>query len=441
MNGIMLRRLALFFLALTTAALCCFPALADPYPSNVQATPVNATSILVTWTGNAQAESYRIHRMNWAEVPEVSSNDNSYLDTALAPGIPYVYNVASVVDGNEYYASGTSAIAMPMDTPEITAVSSRVEADYEGHYLLLIDLAYTASSGASGYEIFAKVGDGSGYAQVSETVETSVTTGFPLPAETTRYWLKVRAYTEYHISEANEDETYHGSFSSGVFIDYHPLTLSRPLDVFLYERIWPWEDPWAGDYLRWILEMYGNPDKWPQDIVPDTAALAELAERLAAGAELSGLEKQMAEAIHPHGLALLTGAYASPPGEEQAHTLEARLKALSGLLDGKLPDALTGETQQAYFAELAEVCPLVSLTGILEPGAGATSLRFRITMPDTGRILLGTIPSLGPLPEGLLSATPSPTAAPLIPVLSFRPFVITILTPAPTPSQQHWLRP
>ncbi len=228
------------------------PVLADPYPTNVKAEPVDATSVLITWGGNEWAKGYRVHRTNAGIIAEVPVDVTSYLDTGLTPGIPYVYMVASVVDGQDHWYTGATPIVMPLDAPAaITSLSWETVTDYNNQVHLGIQLAWTPVQGAIGYEIFAMIQGEGGYEQWTETVESDVLAGFFLPSVPTRYWFRVRACKENFIPESGEYMYFTGPFSPEAFIDVpaiqtqlqkKPVSLF-PLDTFTRLRTKPTVPP------------------------------------------------------------------------------------------------------------------------------------------------------------------------------------------------------
>ncbi|MBN1777563.1 MAG: fibronectin type III domain-containing protein [Clostridiales bacterium] len=410
-------------------------ALADPYPSNVHATPVDATTIQVTWSDNAWAQSYRVYR-NMDMAAEVAEDVNVYLDTGLLTGMAYYYRVASVVDGIEYSSTGSTATwAMPLDAPSINSVSSEIGVDYEGHILLLIDLTYTAVTGATGYEIFAREEGVGAYTQVSETIDTYVTVGYSLPDEATRYWFKVRACNSFLFTESDEYQLFSGPFSDAVYIDYTPLQLPNLGGYFLYEEVWPWDDPWAAEYLASILDVYGNPQKWPQDIPLDTAMLSELARKLMNQEELTAYEQRIVNAVHPHGLALLLGVYESPPGKQAAEALSQHLAEIHTLLGTALPEALSGEMQQLYFAALDKTCALASLSMGFEWDDNLALTSLQINAGLMSDIVFSNLPGVGAMLEYITMATPTQTPAPASNIQHApAQFVMFASTPTPTPT-------
>ena len=438
-----MRKLTIHFLLLPfcilLAATLIYPtvALSDPYPSNVHATPVNATSILVTWSANAWAQSYRVYR-NMDLATEVAQDADSFLDTGLQTGMAYYYRVASVVDGTEYSSTGSTATwAMPLNAPVILAASSRTDVDTVGQVLFLIDLSYTAVDGATGYEIFAREEGSGAYAQISETMDTEVTVGYLLPAEATRFWFKVRACNSYLFTETNEYQLFSGPFSNEVSIEFTPLVLPNLHGIFLYEKVWPWDFPWAAEYLSSLLDVYGDTQTWPLDIPLDTAMLSELARKLSHQETLTAMEQQIADAIHPHGLALLIGVYESPPGEQAAMALSQDLSQIQTLLGGAQPEALSGEVKLAYYDMLQKTCALASLSMDMEWDGNHSLSGLQINTAQTSDIVYSSMPGTAALLQYLTELTPSPvpTATPAALQINIVPaqLMVPISTPTPTP--------
>jgi len=426
-----------FCILLAIALVYPVAAFSDPYPSNVHATPINATSILVTWTDNAWAQSYRIYR-NMDLAAEVAEDTDSFLDTGLQTGMAYYYRVASVVDAAEYSSTGSTATwAMPLDAPVILDVSSRTDVDTVGQVLLLIDLSYTAVNSATGYEIFAREEGSGAYTQISETMDTYVTVGYLLPSEATQFWFKVRASNSYLFTESNGYQLFSGPFSNEVSVEFTPLLLPKLHGIFLFEKVWPWDFPWAAEYLASILDVYGKPQTWPRDIPLDTAMLSELVGKLVHQEALTAIEQQIADALHPHGLALLLGVYESPPGDQAAIALTQQLEQIRTLLGGTLPEALSGEMQKAYFDIFTQSCALASLSMDIKWDANRSLSSYQIYAEQTSDIVYSSMPGTATFLQYLTELTPSPvpTATPAALQINIVPaqFMVPISTPTPTP--------
>ncbi len=116
---------------------------APPAPTNLQGTAAGPTQINLTWTASSGATGYYVYR-NSTKVG--SPTTNSYSDTGLTANTQYSYYVAAY---NSYGTSGNSSTIQVTTTPAAptnlqgTPVSSSQ-----------INLTWTASSGATGYQVF-----------------------------------------------------------------------------------------------------------------------------------------------------------------------------------------------------------------------------------------------------------------------------------------------
>lgn len=95
-------------------------------PSNLVVTPVNETSIEVTWTDNSgNEEGFLVQRKlttggTWADLTTVGADVTSYLDISLVTGNEYCYRIRSFnAAGNSAYSSENCAV--PTGIEEITS--------------------------------------------------------------------------------------------------------------------------------------------------------------------------------------------------------------------------------------------------------------------------------------------------------------------------------
>ena len=429
------KRLSLLLcLCLACSLVIGHPALADPYPSNVHVTPVNETTIQVTWSDNTWAQSYRVYR-NLQLAADLQETETSYLDTGLTPGMAYYYRVCSVVDGVEYSSPvEQSSWAAPMNAPQITSITA--SPDYS-QGLLQVQIAWTAVDQVTGYEVFLRKEGAGGYEQKTETIDTSAPDGLLMPSEETTFWYKVRAYVSFYFEEAGEYLYFTGPFGEPQPLVFEPINWGNIVKPYLYVEVWPWDGPWNREWLRELVITYADPNVWPQEAAIDSESLALLAKHLGGEGDMTELERQMADAIHPHGLALLIGAYQSPPGEEQAMRLVQKLQASSLLLQGQKPDGLANEALDGYYAGLKDMCTLVGLSGTVLADQGSKSPAFQFTSLKTQQVVfssLADVPSLldtmgedasdairpirdhlpAVLPDLVLpTSTPSPTVRPI----------------------------
>ena len=123
-----------------------------PSPANVTAASSNG-QVALSWNSVAGASSYDLYR-----TPNSPANDSglfvmhvtgtSYTDTGLTNGTTYTYQVAAVAATGEGNLSGP-AVATPLAPPSLTAtVEATAQSGSE------IDLAWTASTGATSYSLY-----------------------------------------------------------------------------------------------------------------------------------------------------------------------------------------------------------------------------------------------------------------------------------------------
>lgn len=407
-----------------------FPAGAQDNPGviDADAEPVSATSVRVFWEDDPLAEGYRVYRTDAGVIAEVAEDVNEYLDTGLTPGVPYYYGVISLAGGKEYWMNTPDFGAMPLDAPgEVTILAMR-KVSGGNHARLEIDLTWTPVSLYTKYEVYARAGVNNVYNFMQYEDSNAATVSFPMPDETRTYWFKVRIlYEGFYVQEYDYYMSRNGPFSPEASATWYELSAWKPIfDLLWRVRVWPWEDPYHAEYLKRILEIYADPGLWPGEVAPEPGTLAGLAGKLARGEALTEAEQAVAGAIHPHGLALLTGAYLAPPDEEEARTLASRLGSLAGLMGGGLPDGLTGRALEAYRKELSEAGALVALK--LETGTDTGSSPPRLRFILSGQVFTPPTPTPPPLKE--LQTQAPVQLMPLQPVLTLAPVQ---LPPKPNP--------
>jgi hypothetical protein len=114
-------------------------------PSNLQGNAISTSQINLTWTASTGSPTgYYVYR-NGAKVGSPSTN--SYSDTGLAAATQYSYYVAAY---NSYGTSGDSS------TIYVTTQTPAAPTNLQGNAASSsqINLTWTASSGATGYEVF-----------------------------------------------------------------------------------------------------------------------------------------------------------------------------------------------------------------------------------------------------------------------------------------------
>lgn len=184
-------------------------------PSNVTSTPVSATQINISWTGNAtNGNGFKLERKTgaagtYSEIATVGPTVTSYQNTGLTPDTSYYYRVRTYnVGGYSSYSSETNTMTLPLPPSALTAAAiSQTQ----------INLSWTGNTtNGSGFKIERKPigGTYSLIAQVGPSPLTySDSTG--LSANTT-YSYRVKTYN------AGGDSSYSNEASETTF-PYPPV--------------------------------------------------------------------------------------------------------------------------------------------------------------------------------------------------------------------------
>jgi fibronectin type 3 domain-containing protein len=150
-----------------------------PVPANFTAISGNSL-VTLTWTASSGATSYNIQRSTTEGSGYLTigtSASATYVDSTVSNGTVYYY-VATAVGANGESAASVQATATPLAPPAapvgLTATASNAT----------VTLAWTASSGATSYNIKRSETSGSGYELISTTsttgyVDTDVVNGVP----------------------------------------------------------------------------------------------------------------------------------------------------------------------------------------------------------------------------------------------------------------------
>lgn len=175
-------------------------------PDWIDAEPIDEHSVLVTWADAPLAQGYRVYRAYTGNIAEVAANVHEYLDTGLSAGILYIYQVASLIDGQAYWANhpdeGAWTVNIPTEITSLDYYSVKVDG---GHEYLKIDLYLAAAEDIYEYDVHYRIGDIGEYMPYSMTSDNEVPFVTALPILETRYWFKVRAYTEFYSVEFDNE--------------------------------------------------------------------------------------------------------------------------------------------------------------------------------------------------------------------------------------------
>jgi fibronectin type 3 domain-containing protein len=152
-------------------------------PAGVVATGGN-TQVNLTWNASSGATGYYVKRSttSGAEAQIATPSTNSYTDSAVTNGTKYFYVIAAYntygQSGNSSEVSATPALPVPAAPTGLTATAGNAQ----------VMLAWTASAGATSYNVKRSTTSGSGYQTVSSPTTTSFTNG-GLTNGTTYYYV------------------------------------------------------------------------------------------------------------------------------------------------------------------------------------------------------------------------------------------------------------
>ncbi|PWV97900.1 GH35 family endo-1,4-beta-xylanase [Paenibacillus cellulosilyticus] len=157
-------------------------------PTNVTATAGNAQAVL-SWTASTGATSYTIKRATTSGGPYTNVatgvTATSYTNTGLTNGTTYYY-VISAVNANGEGANSTQASVTPTSGTTVPAAPTSVAAAAGNTQATL---TWTASSGATSYNIKRATTSGGTYTTVATGVTTTSYTNTGLTNGTTYYYV------------------------------------------------------------------------------------------------------------------------------------------------------------------------------------------------------------------------------------------------------------
>lgn len=152
-------------------------------PAGVAAAAGNA-QVNLTWNASSGATGYYLKRSttSGAEAQIATPSTNSYADSSVTNGTKYFYVVSAYntygQSGNSSEVSATPALPVPAAPTGLTATAGNAQ----------VTLAWTASAGATSYNVKRSTTNGSGYQTVSSPT-TANFTDKPLTNGTTYYYV------------------------------------------------------------------------------------------------------------------------------------------------------------------------------------------------------------------------------------------------------------
>ena len=140
-------------------------------PTGLTAT-AGTQQVTLAWTASSGATSYSIKRGTTTGGPYTqlaTATTTGYVDSAVTGGTTYYYVVtaanANGQSGNSNEASATPTVAIPAAPAGLTATAGNQQ----------VGLAWTASSGATSYNVYRGTASGGPYAKISSANTTSST--------------------------------------------------------------------------------------------------------------------------------------------------------------------------------------------------------------------------------------------------------------------------
>ncbi len=163
----------------------CGTTTAPAAPTGLLATAGNA-QVSLSWNASSGATSYNVLRSTTNGGPYttiVSVTTTSYTDTGLTNGTTYYYVVQAVnsagTSPNSNQASATPICSAPAAPTSLSATAGSAQ----------VSLSWTASSGATSYNVKRSTTSGSGYATIATGVTTTSYTDTTVANGTTYYYV------------------------------------------------------------------------------------------------------------------------------------------------------------------------------------------------------------------------------------------------------------
>jgi fibronectin type 3 domain-containing protein len=158
-------------------------------PTGLAATAGNA-QVSLSWTASSGATSYNVKRATVSGGPYTtiaSPTTTSYMDTTAVNGTTYYY-VVSAVNANGESANSTEVSATP-SAPTVPAAPTGLTATVPNGRGGRINLSWTASNGATSYNVKRATVSGGPYTTVASGVTTTAYNNSGLTSGTTYYYV------------------------------------------------------------------------------------------------------------------------------------------------------------------------------------------------------------------------------------------------------------
>ncbi len=198
-------------------------------PANLAATAGNA-QVALTWSASALATGYHVKRStsSGTEIQIATPSTNSYTDTSATNGTKYFYVVSGVdstgesANSNEVSATPAAPAQAPPTPTNLTATAGNAQ----------VALTWSASTGATSYQVKRSTTSGSGFSTVGSPTatnytDTSVTNG------TTYYYVVSAVNSAGESANSSQVSATPSAPAANVTITVTPANYSSNLAVHL----------------------------------------------------------------------------------------------------------------------------------------------------------------------------------------------------------------
>jgi hypothetical protein len=229
------------------------PPVVPSVPAGVMATAGNA-QVSLSWTASSGATSYHVKRAAVTGGPYTtvaSPTTTSDTDTGLTNGTAYFYVVSALnsagESANSTEVSATPVLPIPATPTSLTATAGNAQ----------VSLSWTASSGATSYNVKRATVTGGPYTTVASPTTTSDTdTG--LTNGTTYYYVVSAVNSAGQSANSSQASATPTSNTTAVSVGVDVLTDRHPISPYVYGGAFPQDAPTITDSGLSVVRWGGN---------------------------------------------------------------------------------------------------------------------------------------------------------------------------------------
>ena len=222
-------------------------------PAGLTATAA-AQQVSLSWTSSNDTTSYNVKRGQTGGGPYTqiaTAATNGYVDSGVTDGTTYYYVVTAVnsygESGNSNQASATPAVAVPAAPMGLSATAGSQQ----------VSLSWTASSGATSYDVKRSTTGGGPYTQISTAtttsyVDTSVTNG------TTYYYVATAVNAAGQSGNSSQASATPTGAASGISVNVNVLANRHAISPYIYGGSYPQDAAHVTDSGVSVVRWGGN---------------------------------------------------------------------------------------------------------------------------------------------------------------------------------------